>query len=116
MGTTLSLDLVNFVSNEVLALETAVRVQLQTNHYPPIPVFFVPVCLQAIEFANQGKYDEALDLPEGVTDAVTGGTQTTVSKIITWAHLDFFVTPEDYDPEDDYEYYDDDEDLDLDEI
>ena len=95
MGSTLSLDLINFVSQDVLDLETAVRFQLQNNHYPPIPDFFIPVCLQAIELANQGLYDEYVDLPEGVTDAQSGGTQTTATKLIDWAHLSFFITSED---------------------
>lgn len=95
MGSTLSLDLVNFVSNEVLELETAVRMQLQHNHYPPIPEFFVPVCLEAIELANQGMYNTAVVLPEGVTDAQSGLTSTTVDRLINWAHLGFFVTSED---------------------
>ena len=98
MGTTLSIDLTNFVSKGVLDLETAVRFQLQNNHYPPIPDFFIPACLKAIDLANQGLYDEYVDLPEGVTDAQSGGTQSTAEKLINWAHLSFFITSEDYDP------------------
>ena len=98
MGTTLSIDLAGFVSTDVLALENAVRVQLQTNHYPPIPEFFIPACLQAIELANKGEYEGEVDLPDEATDANTGLHVTTAQKLISWAHLDFFITPEDYDP------------------
>ena len=99
MGNNLSIDLAGFVGADTLALEQAVRIQLQNNHYPPIPEFFIPVCLQAIDLANQGLYDEVIDLPEGVTDATTGQSVTSVSKLIEWAHLSFFITPEDYDPD-----------------
>lgn len=99
MGNTLSLDLTNFVSKDILGLEDAVRIQLSSNHYPPIPDFFIPVCLKAIELANQGDYEGVVLLPEGVTDAKTGLTNTSAQKLIEWAHLDFFITPEDYDPD-----------------
>jgi hypothetical protein len=99
MGNTLSIDLAGFVGSDTLALENAVRIQLQNNHFPPIPEFFIPVCLQAIELANQGNYDDWVALPEGVTDAQSGLSTTTVSKLIEWAHLDFFITPRDYDPD-----------------
>lgn len=95
MGTTLSLDLVNFVSKDILALETAVSVQLASNHYPPIPQSFIPACLKAIELANQGEWEGWVELPAGVTDATSGLTSTTAQKLIDWAHLGFFVTSED---------------------
>ena len=109
MGNNLSIDLAGFVGSDTLALENAVRIQLQNNHYPPIPEFFIPVCLKAIDLANQGLYDETVELPEDVTDATTGLNSTSVSKLITWAHLDFFITPDEprWDDED-FENDDDD--------
>lgn len=49
-----------------LSLEDQISLHLTTNHYPPVPASMVPVCIEAIDNANEGKWNKMVRLPEGV--------------------------------------------------
>jgi len=87
-------------TRELLSLEnlkkrTALEYQLQYNHYPPIPLSFIPACEKAIECGMQcewnDKWDALIDLPEEITYKSTGDTKAPASKIIEFAHLEEFI-------------------------
>ena len=94
MGSTFALDLAGNVDQGTLELGIALRTHLQHNHYPPIPTVFVDTCIEAISLANEDDWDGWVELPEGVTDAQTGLTSSSPRKLIEWAHLDFFLNPQ----------------------
>jgi len=77
-------------------LETSLRWHLTGNHYPPIPVSMVPVCIQAIEAAQEYQYtwesrllDQEIELPDGVS--FKGRTSAPVRNIMESHHLWDFV-------------------------
>lgn len=47
------------------SLQTAIHWHLTSNHYPPLPTFFVPVAIAAIEAGQDEDWDAELDLPLG---------------------------------------------------
>lgn len=71
-------------------LDTALVWHLRSNHYPPVPLSMLSVCKQAIELANDGEYDELIDLPEGTY--WRGQEQAPVWAIVDGHHLDAFIT------------------------
>ena len=72
-----------------LTLEQAVSIHLTANHYPPVPTSMVPVCVQAIENANDGEFDAPVNLPKGITWRSRADAPTFA--IIESYHLDEFV-------------------------
>ena len=72
-----------------LSLEDAVRIHLTANHYPPVPTSLVPVCIEAIENANEGEFDAPVNLPEGIT--WRGRADAPTFAIIESYHLGEFV-------------------------
>lgn len=50
------------------SLRTAISWHLTSNHYPPLPDFFVPVALRAIELGQAEEWDEEIDLPLGCVE------------------------------------------------
>lgn len=61
----------------------AVLWHLQCNHYPPIHEDFLPVAVEAIDFANDGDWDSELEYPNGLT--------RTVAHTIEGLHLEGFL-------------------------
>lgn len=45
------------------SLRTALSWHLTSNHYPPLPTFFIPVAERAIELGQDEEWDELIDLP-----------------------------------------------------
>lgn len=91
MGRTQAQDMVNMVDPE-----TALRWHLQSNHYPPVPESMVAPCQKAIALATEEKWDELIDLPEGVRyKQGEGGNKAPVRALIENYHLqDFLPTDE----------------------
>ena len=58
MGYNTAVDL-----SENLDLETSLRMHLRGNHYPPVPVEMVPICIEAIELAKEELWDEEIQMP-----------------------------------------------------
>ena len=86
MGYLTSLDLAD------LELEQAIGYHLQGNHYPAVPLSMVPVCIEAIDFAHDDKWDETIEMPDGIT--YKGETSAPVWAIIEQHHLHAWL-PED---------------------
>ena len=63
MGNNLSQDLAEMD----LGLANSIRIQLQANHYPPVPVSMVEPCIEAIQACNDEMQDKLIKLPEGIT-------------------------------------------------
>lgn len=47
------------------SLTAALHWHLTSNHFPPLPAFFVPVAQAAIEFGQNEEWDEEIELPKG---------------------------------------------------
>ena len=77
--------------------ESILAWHLESNHYPPVNSIFIPVAIEAIKYAQKGKYTKILDLKK-----ITGGNgfnkpKMTVEEIMTGLHLwDFIEENEDY--------------------
>jgi len=60
----------NAMSNDLAGggydLRQAIAIQLQSNHYPPVPTSMVEPCIQAIEAMNEGHGGLEIDLPTQV--------------------------------------------------
>jgi hypothetical protein len=50
-----------------LSQEDAIRIHLQSNHYPPVPASMVQPCLDAIDAYYEEDYNREIELPEGVS-------------------------------------------------
>ena len=74
---------------ETVDINTALSWHLTSNHYPPVPTSMVPVCIEAIDAANEDDWDRELDLPEGVS--WRGLTTAPASAIIEGHHLDAWI-------------------------
>ena len=79
------------ISDEALGidLETQLTWHLQANHYPPVPVSMVPVCIEAIDAVNEGYGINPIRLPEGVT--FRGQTEAPAWEIVEQHHLDNWI-------------------------
>ena len=73
-----------------MTLEQGVSIHFQSNCYPPIPQFMVPIACEAIVAASAGDWGMLLDLPEGVAHR-QGRTQVTAEEVIENCRLDAFV-------------------------
>lgn len=80
-------------------LDQALAWHLTANHYPPVPVSMVPVCIAAIEAIEDWDADRLIDLPEGIE--WRGQTSAPARAIAEAHHLDAFITEE---PDDDVWY------------
>ena len=84
MGAMRAMDIV-----EHFSLEEGIKMHLRTNHYPPVPESMVPVCLDAIDAANEGDWNRDIDLPEGVM--FRGLTTAPADAIVEQHHLEFWI-------------------------
>jgi hypothetical protein len=78
------------------ATDTSIEVQLSwhlsSNHYPPVPQFMVPVCIEAIEAYNAGEYDKEIALPGGIT--YRDNPTAPVAEIVDQHHLHAWLNEE----------------------
>ena len=72
-----------------LTLEEQILVHLTSNHYPPVPKSMVKPCIEAIDLANEGKWDEMVKMPEMVL--YKGEDEAPVHAIVEQHHLDFWI-------------------------
>lgn len=84
MGRNFATDLAEFVD-----IETAVHIHLTSNHFPPVPTSMVSPCLEAIALANDGDYDELVELPDGIT--WRGAASAPAWALIDGHHLEPFI-------------------------
>lgn len=73
-------------------IEVALSWHLQSNHYPPVPVSMVPVCIAAIVSANADAWDEPVELPDGVQ--YRGADHAPAWAIVKQHHLDPWIVGE----------------------
>ena len=76
-------------SEDFLPLESQLRWHLTSNHYPPVPTSMIPVCIEAIDKANEGEWDEMISLPEGIE--WRGSTMSPVHAIVEQHHLETWI-------------------------
>ena len=74
--------------------EFAIRIHLQSNHYPPVPSSMVEPCIKAIDIANSGQsWDTMIDLPEPIM--WRNLPQAPASALIEAHHLEAWLEGED---------------------
>jgi len=66
MGYNTSVD----IAESNLPMDEKLSWHLQGNHYPPISEEFIPVAERAIRYHNEGRYEEFIDMPNGLTRRV----------------------------------------------
>ena len=72
-----------------LSLEEQILVHLTSNHYPPVPKIMVPVCIEAIDKANEGDWYSMIPMPENVK--YQGEDHAPVNAIVEQHHLEFWI-------------------------
>ena len=79
------------ISDEALGipLETQMSWHLQSNHYPPVPLSMVPVCIEAIDSYNEGHYYVEIELPDGIR--YKGSDTAPAWAIVEQHHLDAWI-------------------------
>jgi hypothetical protein len=71
-------------------LEQGISLHLTSNHYPPVPIEMVPVCIDAIDAVNsESDWDKLITLPDGIS--WKGLHQAPASAIIEQHHLEFWI-------------------------
>ena len=48
-------------------LRQALAIQLQSNHYPPVPLSMIDACISALDACIEEENDQLIELPEGVS-------------------------------------------------
>jgi hypothetical protein len=89
-----SLQSVELAESE-LDLETQITIQLRSNHYPPVPVSMVPVCIEAIDKVNEGEGNWLVELPEGVS--YRGEPVAPAYAIVEQHHLEYWIAESELD-------------------
>jgi hypothetical protein len=77
------------MAEAAIPFDTQIEWHLRTNHYPPVSNTMVPVCIEAIDLANEGQWDEELSLPKGVE--YRGLTVAPVWAIVEQHHLETWI-------------------------
>ena len=62
MGSNTAHDLVE----NVIDIRQSIAIQLQHNHYPPVPLSMVEPCIEAIYAVSEGLTYKQIQLPKGV--------------------------------------------------
>jgi len=78
--------------NETDVLTASLHYHLQYNHFPPVPVTMIPVCIAAIDAFHEGDHDREIPLPIG-----TFWRNQEVAPawaIVSAHHLDYFIDEE----------------------
>lgn len=70
-------------------LETALSWHFTANHFPPLPTTLIPAAMQAIAMASDEEWDEAVELPEGIT--YKGQNTAPVAAMVEAWHLGAFI-------------------------
>lgn len=92
MGSLHAQEFGDAVKRGEVKLLAALEWHLRCNHYPPVPISFVPVCIKAIEHANKGEWNALVKLPQGCS--YRGASQAPVDAIVEQHHLESFLDSE----------------------
>lgn len=79
-----------------LSFEDQIRLHFTTNCYPPVPLFMIPVAVQAIDFYLEEEYFALVELPAGVSFR-NGEKEVSAAQIVESLRLDSFVMGDGYD-------------------
>ena len=90
MGTTQAIGFADAVAEGLTSLDAALHYQIYTNHFPPPPPGWVPLCIQAIDLVNQEDGDQTVDISD-VGAHRQHGTQVPANVIVDTWHLWPFV-------------------------
>jgi len=74
---------------EEMDLDQGLRIHLQSNHYPPVPLTMVGPCKEAIAKANSNEWEASIKLPKGVS--CKGSNFASVLDIVNAHHLTAFL-------------------------
>ena len=74
-----------------LPLELTLEWHLQSNHYPPVSLAFIPTCVKAIQCCKDGASDTDITMPNGLVHSA--------AEIVEGLHLEPFL----YDYEEGYD-------------
>jgi hypothetical protein len=55
------------LAENVIDIRQSIAIQLQSNHYPPVPLTMVEPCIEAIYAVSEGDAHKSIPLPEGIT-------------------------------------------------
>ena len=56
------------LAENVIDIRQSIAIQLTSNHYPPVPLAMVPVCIKALNSYNEHLHgNEVIELPEGTS-------------------------------------------------
>jgi hypothetical protein len=94
MGNNMSQDL----AENVIDIRQSIAIQLQSNHYPPVPLTMVEPCIEAIYAVSEGDTQRAIQLPEGVT--WRGSVTAPAYAIVEGHHLGPWCSYDDSDHDD----------------
>ena len=72
-----------------LSLSDAIGMHLRGNHYPPVPLSMVPICIEAINAYYEDDYNREIEMPEGVS--YKGRNTAPAWAIIEQHHLDAWL-------------------------
>ena len=75
-----------FMESCNISQDELIAIHLESNHYPPVSIRFLPVAKRAIELANAGEWDEVIEMPNG--------KELSVSQIVKGLHLESFIREE----------------------
>jgi hypothetical protein len=50
-----------------LSMESAIGMHLRANHYPPVPLSMVSICIEAIDAYWEDDISREITLPEGIS-------------------------------------------------
>jgi hypothetical protein len=76
-------EIAKAIAESTLSLQDKLSWHLVGNHYPPVNEAFIPVCIEAIQLAEQGNYDAEVEYPNGLI--------RTVRHCIDGLHLEHFI-------------------------
>lgn len=78
---------------EILDLEGSIKMHLQANHYPPVPVEMTQACIDAIDAYHDEDYDRLIDMPliDGFQVLYKNDTKAPAWAIVEQHHLDAWL-------------------------
>jgi hypothetical protein len=89
MGSLHAQEFADMASDGTISIEQSISYHLTSNHFPPVPVSMVSVCIEAIEAVNEGDIHRKINLPAQVF--WRGEAQAPAWSIVEGHHLDAWI-------------------------
>jgi hypothetical protein len=89
------------MANSGVSLRAALHWHLTANHYPPMPDYLIDIAEAAIDLANEGQWDEPIEMPsgEGWRMDYRGRNYITASEAVESMHLDLWIQGDEWEEE-----------------